>query len=264
MKLIKIPSGQGGLGHGNGAAKAPDMIMEQTKELFLNEDKLQPIFEVEQAHIIPNNFSETNESIMKKATEAFSSSSRAIFLGGDHSITFPIVKAAAKKYPGIGLLVFDAHPDCENDFAPPSQEDIINGLINQGIIAPERILLVGLRNWDRNEIAFIKEKKIPHVTMKQIMQNGISEVINGITESMREWPHAYVSIDIDVLDPAFAPGTGYREPGGLSTRELLTFIQRIKLLKNVRAFDIVEVNPEKDVDNLTTKVAAKILWELYS
>ena len=72
----------------------------------------------------------------------------------------------------------------------------------------------------------------------------------------------YFSIDIDVLDPAFAPGTGYIEPGGLSTRELIYLIQRIKLLKNIRKYDLVEVNPDRDISLTTCKAAAKIVKEL--
>jgi len=72
----------------------------------------------------------------------------------------------------------------------------------------------------------------------------------------------YVSIDIDVIDPAFAPGTGYCEPGGLSTRDFLYLIQRINKLKNLKAIDLVEINPDKDKENMTVKLGAKILSEL--
>ena len=72
----------------------------------------------------------------------------------------------------------------------------------------------------------------------------------------------YVSVDIDVIDPAFAPATGYPEPGGLSSREFIYLIQRINKMKNLRGIDIVEINPEKDENNLTIKLGAKILSEL--
>ena len=78
----------------------------------------------------------------------------------------------------------------------------------------------------------------------------------------RKFDALYVSVDIDVLDPAFAPGTGYTEPGGLTTRELIYFIQRLKNLKNIQMWDLVEVNPEKDVNNLTVMVAAKLIVEM--
>ena len=81
-------------------------------------------------------------------------------------------------------------------------------------------------------------------------------------EQARNFSDLYISIDIDILDPAFAPGTGYIEPAGLSTRELIYLIQRIKLLKNIKKYDLVEVNPDKDINNMTSKVAAKIIKEL--
>jgi agmatinase len=73
----------------------------------------------------------------------------------------------------------------------------------------------------------------------------------------------YVSIDIDVLDPAFAPGTGYLEPSGLSSRELIFFLQRLSNLKNLKAVDLVEINPKLDISNLTVKTGAKIISELF-
>ena len=78
----------------------------------------------------------------------------------------------------------------------------------------------------------------------------------------KEWDAMYISIDIDVLDPAFAPGTGYCEPGGLSTRELLYMIQRLKWLKNYEIADIVEIAADKDINNMTICAAAKIVREL--
>jgi agmatinase len=78
----------------------------------------------------------------------------------------------------------------------------------------------------------------------------------------RQWPKAYLSIDIDVLDPAFAPGTGYAEPGGLTTREMVYMLQRLKLLRNIGMADLVEVNPEKDIQGMTAKAASKLIIEL--
>ena len=78
----------------------------------------------------------------------------------------------------------------------------------------------------------------------------------------KNFDNLYISIDIDVIDPAFAPGTGYIEPAGLTSREFLYFLHRLKNLKNIRGYDIVEINPKKDINNLTTKLGAKILVEL--
>ena len=81
-------------------------------------------------------------------------------------------------------------------------------------------------------------------------------------ETACTWQATYLSIDIDVVDAAVAPGTGYPEPGGISARELISSVQRIKRLKNLQRIDIVEVNPEKDVQDLTVKLAAKVLKEM--
>jgi len=98
--------------------------------------------------------------------------------------------------------------------------------------------------------------------MKEIAIEGKREVCESIMSVAREWDGSYLSIDIDALDPAYAPGTGHSEPGGLTTRQLIYFIQRLKILKNLNAADIVEVNPKKDVNDMTSKVAAKLIAEL--
>ena len=101
-----------------------------------------------------------------------------------------------------------------------------------------------------------------YYTMNEITTEGKDVVCDAIMAAAKDFGALYLSIDIDSVDAAFAPGTGYPEPGGLTSRELLYFIQRIKLLKNLKASDIVEVNPEKDVNGITSKLAAKIVVEL--
>ena len=98
--------------------------------------------------------------------------------------------------------------------------------------------------------------------MNEFSIEGIKEISESVMSVVKNFGSLYISIDIDVLDPAFAPGTGYAEPGGLTTRELLLFIHRLKRMHNLKAMDIVEVNPEKDVNDITSKTAAKLVVEL--
>jgi len=124
----------------------------------------------------------------------------------------------------------------------------------------ENILLVGVRNMWEDEIVFLKEKRIQRISI-----NSIVDDIDNIADTIMEFASGkdvYVSIDIDVVDPAFAPATGYPEPGGLSSREFIYLIQRINKVKNLRAVDIVEINPEKKGREMTVKLGAKILSEL--
>ncbi len=262
MKVIKVETSQGGLKKADGAELAPDKILEQAKEIFMSESNILPIFDVDKVDIVENNIEETNYNIYKKAKEIFEESNSPVFLGGDHSITFSIVKAFAEKYNNAGIIIFDAHLDAVNDFMPPTQEDLVTGLVNQKIIKPENIILIGTRNWHSNEIEFVKKNKIKFFTMKDIANEGKEEISDAIMSIAKNFENLYISIDIDAIDPAFAPATGYIEPGGLTSREFLYFLHRLKNLKNIKGYDIVEINPKKDINDMTSKLGAKILVEL--
>ena len=122
--------------------------------------------------------------------------------------------------------------------------------------------MAGLRNWHKDEYKFLRDNKIKFFNMKEIADESMQEISESIMSVARNFDCLYVSIDIDAVDPAFAPGTGYPEPGGLTSRELLYFLKRLKLLKNLKIIDLVEINPDKDINNLTVKLGAKILTEM--
>jgi len=206
-----------------------------------------------------SNIEITSQNIVKKISEI---KEKAIILGGDHSITYSCFKGFAKNNPDGGIIIFDAHPDCENMFSPPTQEDLLIVLIKEGLVDPKKVILIGTRNMSGNEREFLEMHKIRYFSMKQIFQTSIQAVCDTVMETAVQWPSLYISVDIDVVDPAFAPGTGYIEPAGLTSRELVYFLQRLKLLKNFKMADIVEVNPPKDVNNLTSKLGAKLVKEL--
>lgn len=252
MKIVKVPTSQGGLGKNIGTEKAPEKIMEALKNIFINEQGRSLVYEVGSVNINPNNIEETNERIFEKEGD--------IFIGGDHSITYSLFKSLVQNNNNAGIVMFDAHPDCENNFAPPSHEDFIQTLIEEGSLKKENVILVGIRNMDRKEQQYIKEKRIKFYTMNNLVGN-MEETCDNIMETARKFDLLYISIDIDVVDPSQAPGTGYIEPAGMSARDLIYFIQRLKLLKNLKRVDMVEVNPQKDVNEMTVKLAAKIIGE---
>ncbi len=257
MKIIKIPSSQGVLGKAAGTELAPDKVLEKTKELFMSEEGILPNLDFDEVKVIDANIEEINKNIYSKALSTLKNNIKPLFLGGNHSVTIPIVKAFSKIYPeNAGIIIFDAHPDAL------SPDDLLCALVDQNVVKKENIILVGTRNWDKNELGFIRKNKIKHFPMREIVAEGIHEVSESLMAVAKNFKDLYVSIDIDVLDPAFAPGTGYIEPGGLSTRELLFFLNRLKKLQNLRAFDLVEINPSKDVKDMTSKAGAKILVEL--
>jgi arginase len=259
MKIIGIPA-INGLGKTIGTELAPEAVVEKLKtEIFLSESGAQPTIDFSLMAVDRFNITKTNELI-----EETLSSCEAIplILGGDHSITYPCFKAFSKKFRNPGIVVFDAHPDMENSFSPPTHEDYLRMLIEEGHVKPENVVLVGTRSFDRNELDFMRTRKLHNFPMRKIAADSLHEVSDAVMSIAKEFGAVYVSIDIDAIDPAFAPGTGYIEPGGLTSREFLHFLSRLKNLKNLRAFDLVEINPAKDPHGMTVKLGAKIAGEI--
>ncbi len=265
MFVVKIP-GINGLGKTKGCEKAGNTLLEALKEIHSNEQGI-PIdtrlLDLEEIHLDNSNLEEANKLIYKNSLEIFEEKPKTIFLGGDHSISFSTTKAfleyCKREEKEPCLIVFDAHADCMLAMKEPTHEEWLRALVDSGFPA-ENILLVGMRNLWRNEIIFLKEKRIRIISMEQL-RNDLQDTCDIIMEFSKN-KELYLSIDIDVIDPAFASGTGYREPGGLTSRQFLYLIRRINKLKNLKAVDIVEINPEKDKEDMTVKLGAKILSEL--
>ncbi|MEK6974220.1 MAG: arginase family protein [Nanoarchaeota archaeon] len=256
MKILKVPYSLGALEKSKGLEKGPDSIIGQLKDIWLSEDFKKIDYIVEELKIN----SELKKGLDKIFDEAISKiDEKTLFLGGDHSITYSCFKAFSRKNKNSCLLIFDSHPDCYKSFETPSHGDWLRYLIKEKEINPKQAILVGIRNPDIKEVEFLRDNKIKFYTMKQL--NELDDFCDMLMETCRQYESLYISIDIDVIDPAFAPGTGYIEPGGFTSRQFILLVQRLKLLKNLKAIDIVEVNPLNDVNNMTSKLAAKIIAE---
>ena len=267
MYIVKVP-GINGLGKTHGCERAGNEILSALKEIHSNEQgKLIDVglLDFEEIHLDNSNLEEANHLIYKNSLKMFETQPKTIFLGGDHSISYSTTKAFLDYCRREGkepcLIVFDAHADCMTPMKEPTHEEWLRKVIEQGFPV-ENILLVGVRNSCREEIEFLAEKRI-----KQIKINSIIEDIDNIADTIMEFSNnkeVYVSIDIDIIDPAFAPSTGYQESGGLTSRQFIYLIQRMNKIKSLRAVDIVEINSEKDKkrDNITVRLGAKILGEL--
>jgi agmatinase len=189
----------------------------------------------------------TIEDAVSKIVE---SGARPVSLGGDHSITFPIIKAVAKKDSKLTIFHFDAHPDLYGEFegnrlshACPFARIMESGL-------GERLVQVGIRTMNGHQREQAKRFGVEVVEMRGLPAYG-TLAANG---------PVYISFDMDVLDPAFAPGISHREPGGMSVREAIAHLHAIQ--GNIIGADIVEYNPVRDISGMTATVAAKILKEM--
>src|SRR5574341_1823762 len=244
MKIVKVHLSKGALGKNDGCEKAPDAIVETlVNEIWSKEDGSKIVFEIDEA---------------KTDLEGIEGD---VFIGGDHSITYSLVKGFAKRNKDFGLVVFDAHPDVYKQHKSVTHQDWIRFLVEEKVVKRDNILLIGLRASDPSEIKWLKDNKIKFFTAADVYES-VEDVCKSVERLGKKVRALYLSVDIDVLDPAFAPGTGYREPGGLSTRDLLYFIKMIRKLKSHKASDLVEVNPLMDNKNITVKTAAKIIGEL--
>jgi agmatinase len=265
MFIVKVP-GINGLGKTEGCERAGNAIIDSLKEIYSSEQGVivdVPSLDLEEIHLDNKNLELSNELIYKNSLKMFETKPQTIFLGGDHSISYSTTNAflkyckSTKKVPC--LIVFDAHPDCMEPMKEPTHEEWLRKIVEDGF-PKENILLVGTRNSHRDEIKFLKENKIRTLSISSLTED-LHEMCDTIME-FSDGKDLYVSIDIDVIDPAFAPSTGYPEAGGLTSRQFLYLIQRIKKIKNLRAVDLVEINEKKDKDKTTIKLGAKILAEL--
>jgi arginase len=173
-----------------------------------------------------------------------------ICLGGDHSVTYPILRAFGKKYPELTIVHFDAHPDLYDEFQGSrfSHACPFARIMEEQLA--KKLIQIGIRTM------------VPH-QREQAERFGVEVYEMNQLPVLRQLALAgpiYISFDIDVLDPAFAPGISHREPGGMSTREAITHLHAIT--GNIVGADIVEYNPRQDISQLTAMVTGRILKEV--
>ena len=172
-----------------------------------------------------------------------------IILGGDHSITYPVLKAFAKTYKPLDVLHFDAHPDLYDDLYGDrlSHACPMARVLEDGLAA--NIVQVGVRAVTAAHRAKALKHGVRMIEMKEIDGPLFLKFSNPL----------YISFDMDALDPAFAPGVSHHEPGGLTTRQAVQVIQALKA--RIVGLDIVELNPSRDFSGITAAAAFKIIKE---
>jgi agmatinase len=190
------------------------------------------------------------ERIRLSALEAARSGYVPLFLGGDHMVSYPIASGLAAVHGPVNILHFDAHPDLYDDFQddPLSHASPFARIMEQNLAS--RLVQVGIRTLNRHCHDQAVRFGVEIVRMSDFAAERVP---------MPEEP-LYISIDMDALDPAYAPGVSHHEPGGLSTREIISVIHRVQT--GIVGADIVEYNPARDVNGITAIVAAKLIKEL--
>ncbi|MCK4649831.1 arginase family protein [Candidatus Pacearchaeota archaeon] len=212
---------------------------------------------IEQIILDNDNIQESQNLLYKKAKQIFNQNQKSVFIGGDHSITYPIFKAFQKTTHDPFLIIFDAHADCMPPSQEPTHEEFLRAIIEDGFPS-EKIILIGARKIEPEEQEFLIKHNIK--IFNEIL--NMETAADYITEKANNH-NLYISIDIDALDPAFAPAVNYPEPAGLTSKEFFYILKRLLHIKSLKAIDIVEAVPQKDqnYDNRTLRTIAKIIDE---
>jgi agmatinase len=239
--FLKIPFDAGNPTGSKGTANSPDKILKVLK-------KKGTLVKVNQSNV-----EETQKNIEQTAANAFKNG-QVCSIGGDHSITYGLVKAASKVHKDLALMYFDAHLDCEDDFVPPSHEDVIKAIVKKKLVKPQNIVIIGARKFWRKEVEFIKKHNI-EVIYAPVGKENIEKYIKNFFKKHKK---VYVSVDIDVFDPSIAPDTGYAEKGGFTEEEFRRFTENMDF-KRIIGCDLVEVAQSNEKTQKTVALASRVI-----
>lgn len=199
------------------------------------------------------------DSVTHLAADVLEQGLHLLSLGGDHSLTFPLVQAASKQYPNLTLVHLDAHSDLYDDFGgnPHSHASPFARIMETELV--EQLIQIGIRTLNGEQRQQVTRFGVEVFAMQAYDHRGVLEHLHNLNSPV------YLSLDMDVLDPAFAPGVSHREAGGLSTRQVIDLIHAIRA--PIVAADLVEFNPivdmpARDPNGLTAMTAAKLFKEL--
>ncbi|MBB5163762.1 agmatinase [Mycobacterium sp. AZCC_0083] len=214
----------------------------------------------------PFNIHEAIETIEAAAIELTADGTRLVTIGGDHTIALPLLRAAAHRHGPVALVHFDAHLDTWDTYfgAEYTHGTPFRRAVEEGIVDTEALSHVGTRGplYGKKDLEDDRRFGFGIVTSSDVYYQGVVEIIDKLRQRLGDRP-VYVSIDIDVLDPAHAPGTGTPEAGGITSRELLEILRGFRGLNLVGA-DVVEVAPAYDHAEITGVAAAHVAYDLVS
>jgi agmatinase len=188
-------------------------------------------------------------------------------VGGDHSVNIPLVRGFATGFPeGFGLISLDAHPDMFDayDGSPLSHACPLRRALDSSRLRPEHVLILGTRSYNEIELDFMKEKGIRFVPARELDRLGVEAAVALARQRLAGIDNIYLTIDIDVADPACAPGTGAPVAGGLSSRQVLDLVRGLVEGLPIRAMDLVEVAPPLDPTDITLFLALQIVFETFA
>ena len=216
--------------------------------------------------VTPGYLPESHKQIEEGAATVFQSGATPIFLGGDHSVSLPILRAAAKRHGPLALVHFDSHSDLWSGYfgGKDTHGTPFARALEEGLIDPARSCQIGLRGslYGPDDLKMSYDAGFLVVTGPELHQQGTAKTLDQIVARVGPGP-AYLSFDIDFVDPAFAPGTGTPEVGGFTGAQCQALIRGLTSIDFV-GFDLVEVMPAYDPGQVTCLLAANLVYEFVS
>jgi agmatinase len=222
------------------------------------------------AEVIPGDGHASHKAIRRLVADIVASGAVPIVLGGDHSISYPDIASVASERPhgSVAIVHFDTHADTADELSGLrwTHGSPFRRLVDDKVVPGERLVQVGLRGyWPfPEEFDWMRANGIRWHRMEEIIQRGIDAVMADVVAAIETADSLFVSIDVDVLDPAYAPGTGTPEPGGMTTRELLRALRTVVLAKPLAGMDVVELSPPYDPAGITALAAHRVVMEVLS
>lgn len=262
-----------GVSYRPGARFAPSAVREASRLLRpyhpgLDVSPFERVQVVDGGDIAVNPFhiGEAIETIEGAASDLQRDGTRLVTIGGDHTIALPLLRAVSRIHGPVALLHFDAHLDTWDTYfgEPYTHGTPFRRAVEDGILDTEAISHVGTRGplYGKKDLDDDRRLGFGIVTSSDVMRRGVDETVDALRQRIGSRP-LYVSIDIDVLDPAHAPGTGTPEAGGMTSRELLEILRGLRGLHLVGA-DVVEVAPAYDHADITSVAASHVAYDLVS
>ena len=223
------------------------------------------------APIVPSRHARALRVIHEKVFRVAGSGAIPVVLGGDHSITYPSAAAVARHvWPRkLGVVHFDAHADAANSIYGSliSHGTPMRRLIDEGWVQGSNFVQIGLRGYwpEKETFEWMREQGFRWHTIVEIEERGVDAVTDDAIAEALDGPEVvYLSVDIDVVDPGMAPGTGTPEPGGMTARELLRAVRRVVGAVELAGMDVVEVSPPYDQSEVTAMLAYRVVMEALS
>ncbi len=269
LALIGIPF-DGGTTYRPGARFGPRHVREQSSiirpwnpVLNCNPFKKWRIADYGDLSLNPLSIEDTFRRVADQLSAVLAQKTRPVCVGGDHSILLPILRAIHKRHGPVALVQFDAHNDTWSGYfgSPHSHGTPVRRAVEEGLLLEGGVLQAGLRGqvYSQGDFSFGREHGFHVITSEKIHRSGAASVAR-VLKKFRGKP-VYFTLDIDVVDPAFAPGTGTPQVGGLSSAQILDLVRCLKG-QNLVGCDLVEVSPPYDNGEITSLLAANLLYEM--